>query len=82
MATFTLVSGLLSAVQIRPTDEYPEAAVSRGTSVSTDARISVFPMGDDHPIAHLFGKYADDPLWQELEEIMERNRASDNADDE
>jgi hypothetical protein len=59
-------------------DEGQEPARSQSTSVSIDARVSVYPMGEDHPLAHLFGKYADDPMWHELEEIMERNRVAHN----
>ncbi|MEK6408612.1 MAG: hypothetical protein AABN34_16920 [Acidobacteriota bacterium] len=62
-----------------PDEERQEPARSQSTSVSIDARISVYPLGEDHPLAHMFGKYADDPMWRELEEIMERNRVSDGA---
>jgi hypothetical protein len=63
----------------RTAEERQEPVRPEGASVCSDARISVYPMGDDHPLAHLFGKYADDPMWQELEAIIDRNRVSDNA---
>ena len=63
----------------RNAEERQEPVRPESTSVSSDARISVYPLGDDHPLAHLFGKYADDPMWQELEAIIDRNRVRDNA---
>ena len=66
---------ILGSSVLQDTDRQ-EPAQSQSTSVSIDARVSVYPMGEDHPLAHLFGKYADDPMWRELQEIMERNRTS------
>ena len=60
-------------------DEPQEPLRPESKAVSTDARMSAYPLGDDHPLAHLFGKYADDPMWQELEAIIDQNRVSDNA---
>lgn len=36
---------------------------------------------ENHPLTPLFGKYQNDPLWAELEKVMDRNRALDSVDD-
>ncbi|WP_309691722.1 hypothetical protein [Armatimonas sp.] len=33
----------------------------------------------DNPLKAIFGKYADDPLWNEFQEAMKENRDSENA---
>ena len=75
----TLVVNWLRGSSVRLYSDLQEPARSQNTSVSIDARVSVYPMGEEHPLAHLFGKYADNPMWRELDEIMDRNRISSNA---
>ena len=44
------------------------------TDVDRTVSVPQCAVHDYHPIAELVGKYGNDPLWNELEEIMARNR--------
>ena|SRR5258708_555290 len=47
------------------------------SSLTTGARL-----GDAHPLAHLFGKYNNEPLWDDLMEAIRQHRARVNEEEE
>lgn len=45
----------------RPDDRQP----ARSENTSVDARMSVYPLGDNHPLASVLGAFDDEPLWDD-----------------
>jgi hypothetical protein len=43
-------------------------------STAIDVRVSVYPLGDNHPLISTFGAFEDEPLWDDLIRAMEENR--------
>lgn len=76
----TWVNNFLPNFMVRSNPiERPEPGWSESTSVSIvdvsiDARISVYPMGDNHPLVSTFGVFEDEALWDDLLRNMEENR--------
>jgi hypothetical protein len=53
--------------------EPPNFLAESTSSTAIDLRESVYPLGENHPLAHLFGKYNDNPVWEEFEEVIREN---------
>lgn len=53
---------------IRQEDNRPSRSETRSDAVSVG--VSLYPLGANHPLAHLFGKYDDEPMWEEFEEAI------------
>ena len=60
-------------------DDKQESARTEAASIAIDARIRVYPMGDDHPLISSFGVFENDPIWAELFQIIDDDR-KDNRD--
>lgn len=71
---WTLDSLAHSLLYIRPAEERQESALSESASIAIDARVSVFPMGENHPLVSTFGIFEDEALWDDLIRNMEENR--------
>jgi predicted nucleic acid-binding protein len=46
-----------------------------GTAVSSN-----YELYENHPLASLFGKYNNDPIWKEIDRAIEKNRTNPDAD--
>lgn len=70
MATNTFnLDWISGSSNIRQTQE------SRRTeSTAIDARISVYPLGENHPLVSTFGVFENEPLWDDLMRAMTENR--------
>lgn len=49
------------------------------TSVANTVNIRQPALHENHPLASLFGKYANEPLWDDFEEALRKNRERDSA---
>ena len=43
-------------------------------STAIDVRISVYPLGENHPLVSTFGIFEHEPLWDDLIRAMTENR--------
>ncbi len=59
-----------------PADQKPEEA---GSTASNTVNVNRYTLHENHPLASLFGKYEDEPLWDGFEEAIKRLREEDNA---
>jgi len=46
----------------------------RTESTAIDARISVYPLGENHPLVSTFGVFENEPLWDDMVKAMTENR--------
>ncbi|MCI0490084.1 MAG: hypothetical protein L0229_26115 [Blastocatellia bacterium] len=73
MATIIDVFNIVGSRVVREPDQQESAPYQDTTSIAVDARVSVYPLGENHPLAHMFGKYDDEPLWEGFEEAIRMN---------
>ncbi|HEV2880578.1 MAG TPA: hypothetical protein VGX24_04665 [Pyrinomonadaceae bacterium] len=59
-----------------PEDQTPEEGSS---SASNTVNVNHYKLYENHPLASLFGKYEDEPLWDGFEEAIRNLREEDNA---
>lgn len=58
-----------------PTNQGPE----EGSTAADTIHANQFTIHEHHPLISLFGKYADEPLWDGFEEAIRRLREEENA---
>ncbi len=57
-----------------------EQQAEQGSSMAGNtANVNQSALHENHPLASLFGKYSDEPLWDGFEEAIRRIREEDNA---
>ena len=81
MKMSALSNSLSFPIHIATGEALRRARVAGATSASSTT-ICEYPLGEDHPLAHLFGKYANDPAWGDLDDIIKRNRTREDAEPE
>lgn len=59
-----------------PTDQKPEEG---GSTASNTVNVNQYTLHENHPLASLFGKYDDEPLWDGFEEAIKKLREEDDA---
>lgn len=42
-----------------------EQKLAQSESTAIDARVSVYPLGENHPLAVVFGAFDNEPLWDD-----------------
>ncbi len=60
-----------------PVNQKPEE--EGGSTASNTINVNQYTLHENHPLASLFGKYEDEPLWDGFEEAIRRLREEDNA---
>jgi hypothetical protein len=64
----------------RFTVQWPvDQELEEGSTTSNTVNANRYTLYEHHPLAALFGKYDDEPLWDSFEEAVKRLREEDNA---
>lgn len=59
--------------------EFELSSPPKSTLADSAVNVSHSAIYENHPLASLFGKYNDEPLWDGFEEAIMRLREEDNA---
>lgn len=71
------LSWIFGLGNINREDENRERVTSESTAI--DVRISVYPLGENHPLASVFGAFDDEPLWDDWMRAINEYRQEENA---
>jgi len=68
----------MDKIDIRNQPE-PEDTSENTSSTALDAKVTLYTINPNHPLAHLAGVFENEPLWDELMQAIEEYREETNA---
>jgi hypothetical protein len=65
MATTLEILRIVGNRALGESDRVEPSAYEDTESIAIDARVSVYPLGENHPLAVVFGAFDNEPLWDD-----------------